>query len=130
MVISIKFQLVHAESWLLFKEHIGACICIDEVALSWELYTVLTNKKLTVVKCSMIAIIKRYVDVHAVTSVLLKLSIAVTKCEITLDMALTWSQIARSAFLRPSVLPIAFITELAYEAVQEMRVKSSLGGFG
>ena len=67
-------QLVHAEDWLLFEKNIGACICIDEVALSrGELYTVLTNKEAHGGKGSMIAIIKG-TDVHTVTSVLLKLS--------------------------------------------------------
>ncbi len=103
-------QLVHAESWLLFEKNIGACICIDEVALSrGELYTVLTNKEAHGGKGSMIAIIKG-TDVHTVTSVLLKLSVAaVTKCARLLWIwLLTWSRLHASAFLRPNVLPIAF----------------------
>ena len=103
-------QLVHAEDWLLFEKNIGAYICIDEVALSrGELYTVLTNKEAHGGKGSMIAIIKG-TDVHTVTSVLLKLSRRrrYQVREITLDMALTWSRLHASAFLRPNVLPIAF----------------------
>ena len=81
MVISIGTNLFMQRIGYYSKKNIGAYICIDEVALSrGELYTVLTNKEAHGGKGSMIAIIKG-TDVHTVTSVLLKLSVAaVTKC--------------------------------------------------
>ena len=120
-------QLVHAEDWLLFEKNIGACICIDEVALSrGELYTVLTNKEAHGGKGSMIAIIKG-TDVHTVTSVLLKLSRRrrYQVREITLDMAPNMEQIARICFPAAKRVTDRFhVQKLAYEAVQEMRVKA------
>ena len=120
-------QLVHAEDWLLFEKNIGAYICIDEVALSrGELYTVLTNKETHSGKGSMIAIIKG-TDVHTVTSVLLKLSRRrrYQVREITLDMAPNMEQIARICFPAAKRVTDRFhVQKLAYEAVQEMRVKA------
>ena len=122
-------QLVHAESWLLFEKNIGACICIDEVALSrGELYTVLTNKEAHGGKGSMIAIIKG-TDVHTVTSVLLKLSRRrrYQVREITLDMASNMEQIARICFPAAKRVTDRFhVQKVAYKAVQEMRVKACL----
>ena len=120
-------QLVHAEDWLLFEKNIGAYICIDEVALSrGELYTVLINKEAHGGKGSMIAIIKG-TDVHTVTSVLLKLSRRrrYQVREITLDMAPNMEQIARICFPAAKRVTDRFhVQKLAYEAVQEMRVKA------
>ena len=120
-------QLVHAEDWLLFEKNIGAYICIDEVALSrGELYTVLINKEAHGGKGSMIAIIKG-TDVHTVTSVLLKLSRLrrYQVREITLDMAPNMEQIARICFPAAKRVTDRFhVQKLAYEAVQEMRVKA------
>ena len=120
-------QLVHAEDWLLFEKNIGAYICIDEVALSrGELYTVLTNKEAHGGKGSIIAIIKG-TDVCTVTSVLLKLSRRrrYQVREITLDMAPNMEQIARTCFPAAKRVTDRFhVQKLAYEAVQEMRVKA------
>lgn len=108
------------------RKNIGAYICIDEVALSrGELYTVLTNKEAHGGKGSMIAIIKG-TDVHTVTSVLLKLSRRrrYQVREITLDMAPNMEQIARICFPAAKRVTDRFhVQKLAYEAVQEMRVK-------
>ena len=126
-------QLAHAENWLLFEKNIGAYVCIDEVALSrGELYTVLINKETHGGKGSIIGIIKG-TDVCTVTSVLLKLSRRrrYQVREITLDMAPNMEQIARTCFpAAKRVTDRCHVQKLAYEAVQEMRVKSSLGGFG
>ena len=133
MVISIGTNLFMQRIGYYSKKNIGACICIDEVALSrGELYTVLTNKEAHGGKGSMIAIIKG-TDVHTVTSVLLKLSRRrrYQVREITLDMAPNMEQIARICFPAAKRVTDRFhVQKLAYEAVQEMRVKSSLGGFG
>ncbi len=118
-------QLSHAENWLLFEKNIGAYVCIDEVALSrGELYTVLINKE--TYGGSIIGIIKG-TDVCTVTSVLLKLSRRrrYQVREITLDMAPTMEQIARTCFPAAKRVTDRFhVQKLAYEAVQEMRVQA------
>ena len=120
-------QLAHAENWLLFEKNIGAYVCIDEVALSrGELYTVLINKEAHGGKGSIIAIIKG-TAVCTVTSVLLKLSRRrrYQVREITLDMAPNMAQIARTCFPAAKRVTDRFhVQKLAYEAVQEMRVKA------
>ena len=120
-------QLAHAENWLLFEKNIGAYVCIDEVALSrGELYTVLINKETHGGKGSIIGIIKG-TDVCTVTSVLLKLSRRrrYQVREITLDMAPNMEQIARTCFPAAKRVTDRFhVQKLAYEAVQEMRVKA------
>ena len=75
----------------------------------------------------MIAIIKG-TDVHTVTSVLLKLSRRrrYQVREITLDMAPNMEQIARICFPAAKRVTDRFhVQKLAYEAVQEMRVKAA-----
>ena len=120
-------QLGHAENWLLFEKNIGAYVCIDEVALSrGELYTVLINKETHGGKGSIIGIIKG-TDVCTVTSVMLKLSRRrrYQVREITLDMAPNMEQIARTCFPAAKRVTDRFhVQKLAYEAVQEMRVKA------
>lgn len=120
-------QLPHAEDYLLFEKNIGAYVCIDEVALSrGELYTILTNKEGHGRKGSLIAIIKG-TDFRTISSVLLKLP-RIRRYqvrEITLDMAPNMEQIARTCFPAAKRVTDRFhVQKLAYEAVQEMRVKA------
>ncbi len=120
-------QLPHAEDYLLFEKNIGAYVCIDEVALSrGELYTILTNKEGHGRKGSLIAIIKG-TDFRTISSVLLKLPRRrrYQVREITLDMAPNMEQIARTCFPAAKRVTDRFhVQKLAYEAVQEMRVKA------
>lgn len=120
-------QLEHAEEWLLFEKNISAYVGIDEVALSrGELYTILLNKEAHGRKGSIIAIIKG-TDVCTVSNVLLKLSRRrrYQVREITLDMAPNMEQIARACFPAAKRVTDRFhVQKLAYEAVQEMRVKA------
>ena len=120
-------QLSHAEEWLLFEKNIGAYVGIDEVCLSrGELYTILINKEKRGRTGSIIAIIKS-TDVKTVTSILLKLSrrIRFQAREITLDMAPNMEQIARICFPAARRVTDRFhVQKLAYEAVQEMRIKA------
>ena len=119
-------QLEHAQEWLLFEKNIGAYVGIDEVALSrGELYTILINKEAHGKKGSIIAIIKG-TDVYTVSNVLLKLSRRRYQVrEITLDMAPNMEQIARTCFPAAKRVTDRFhVQKLAYEAVQEMRVKA------
>ena len=120
-------QLSHAEEWVLFEKNIGPYVGIDEVSLSQgELYTILINKERKGRSGSIIAIIKG-TDVRTVTSVLLKLSRRrrFQVREITLDMAPNMEQTARICFPAARRVTDCFhVQKLAYEAVQEMRVKA------
>ena len=120
-------QLPHAEDWLLFEKNIGAYVGIDEVCLSrGELYTLLINKEKGGRAGSIIAIIKG-TDVRTVTSVLLRLSRRrrFQVREITMDMAPNMEQIARICFpAARRVIDRFHVQKLAYEALQDMRVKA------
>lgn len=120
-------QLPHAEEWILFEKNIGPYVGIDEVNLSQgELYTILINKERRGGSGSIIAIIKG-TDVRTVTAVLLKLSCRrrFQVREITLDMAPNMEQTARICFPAARRVTDRFhVQKLAYEAVQEMRVKA------
>ena len=120
-------QLPHAEEWILFEKNIGPYVGIDEVNLSQgELYTILINKERRGGSGSIIAIIKG-TDVRTVTAVLLKLSRRrrFQVREITLDMAPNMEQTARICFPAARRVTDRFhVQKLAYEAVQEMRVKA------
>jgi transposase len=120
-------QLPHAEEWILFEKNIGAYVGIDEVCLSrGELYTILINKEKRGAAGSIIAIIKG-TDVKTVISILLKLSRRkrFQVREITLDMAPNMEQIARICFPTARRVTDRFhVQKLAYEAVQDMRVKA------
>ena len=120
-------QLPHAEEWILFEKNIGAYVGIDEVCLSRdELYTILINKEKRGAAGSIIAIIKG-TDVKTVIFILLKLSRRkrFQVREITLDMAPNMEQIARICFPAARRVTDRFhVQKLAYEAVQDMRVKA------
>ena len=120
-------QLAHAREWLLFEKNVGAYVGLDEVCLSrGELYTVLINKEKGGRSGSIIAVIQG-TDVKTVTSVLLKLSRRrrFQVRELTLDMAPNMEQIARICFPAARRVTDRFhVQKLAYEAVQEMRVKA------
>ena len=120
-------SLPHAGDWLLFEKNIGAYVGIDEVCLSrGELYTILINKEKTGRSGSIIAIVKG-TDVRSVTSVLLRLSRRrrFQVREITMDMAPNMEQIARVCFPAARRVTDRFhVQKLAFEALQEMRVKA------
>ncbi len=119
--------LPHAEEWVLFEKNMGAYIGIDEVVLSQgELYTFLLNKAAHGKKGSIIAIIKG-TDEHKVCQVLLKMSRKrrFQAREITLDMALNMSLIAKTCFpVAKRVIDRFHVQKLGYEAVQQMRIKA------
>ena len=120
-------QLSHAEDWVLFPKNMGSYLGIDEVALSHgELYTVLINKEAHGKKGSIIAIIKG-TDAQTVCSVLLKMSRKrrFQAREITLDMASHMELIVRTCFpTAKRVVDRFHVQKLAYDAVQEMRIKA------
>ncbi|WP_370520894.1 transposase [Bacteroides sp. 214] len=119
-------QRIHAARWVLFEKNIGAYVGMDEVALSrGELYTILINKEAHGKKGSIIAIIEG-TDAETVSKVLLKLSRRrrFQVREITLDMAPNMAKIAKVCFpAAKQVIDRFHVQKLAYDAVQEMRIK-------
>jgi transposase len=120
-------QLPHAGDWILFAKNMGSYIGIDEVALSrGELYTVIINKEAKGKRGSIIAII-RGTDAQSVCNVLLQLPRRrrFQAREITLDMAPNMELIAKTCFpVAQRVIDRFHVQQLAFEAVQEMRIKA------
>jgi transposase len=120
-------QLSHAENWILFEKNLGENLSIDETSLSQgELYTVLTNKAAKGGKGALVAMVKG-TNSETVKSIIEKIPIS-KRClvkEITLDMAPSMERIARLSFPKATLVTDRFhVQKLAYEAVQEMRIKS------
>lgn len=119
-------QLSHAQDWILFEKNIGPYVGLDETALSGgELYTILINKEAKGRKGSIIAMI-RGTKAEKVTQVLLRLSRRrrFQVREITLDMAPNMARIAQVCFpAAKQVIDRFHVQKLAFEAVQEMRIK-------
>ncbi len=105
----------------------GSYIGIDEVALSQgELYTVIINKAKKGKRGSIISII-RGTDVATVSEILLKMPRRrrFQAREITLDMAPNMELIAKTCFpAAKRVIDRFHVQQLAFEAVQEMRIKA------
>lgn len=120
-------QLSHAEDWILYEKNIGAYLGIDETSLSsGELYTIVINKEAKGKKGSIVAMIKG-TSAEKVIEVLLRLSRRrrFQVREITLDMAPNMAQIARVCFpAAKQVIDRFHVQQLAFEAVQEMRIKA------
>lgn len=119
-------QLPHAQEWILFPENLGESISLDETALSQgELYTVITNKAAKGKKGALIAMIKG-TESETVRAILEKIPLRKRNLvtEVTLDMAATMEKIARYSFPKASLVTDRFhVQKLAYDAVQEMRIK-------
>lgn len=119
-------QLSHSCDWLLFTENLGPFISIDETSLSQgELYTIITNKEAKGRKGSLIAVVKG-TNSDYIQSVLEKIPLKKRKQvqEITLDMAPTMEKISRYSFPNAQLVTDRFhVQKLAYEAVQEIRIK-------
>jgi len=104
----------------------GPYLSIDETSLSQgELYTVITNKQAKGRKGTLIALVKG-TNSDYVRNILEKIPLNKRKkvLEITLDMASTMERIARFTFPRAKLVTDRFhVQKLAYEAVQEIRIK-------
>jgi hypothetical protein len=86
-------------SWIIYPENIGTHLAIDEVALSQgELYTIVTNKRLKVLKVYTCGTKTEQVIEH-VSKIDSKKRQAVI--EITLDMANSMKLIAKNVFQKP-----------------------------
>lgn len=120
-------QLAHATDWVLFEKNMGSYIGIDEVGLSkGELYTIVINKAAKGRRGSIIAIVKG-TDAKRVCEVLLKMPRRrrFQAREITLDMAPNMQIIAKTYFpAAKRVIDRFHVQQLAFEAVQEMRIKA------
>lgn len=119
-------QYNHAEDWILFEDNLGTSLSIDETALSQgELYTIITNKAAKGKKGALVAMIKG-TQSEKVVSILEKIPLRKRKQvqEVTLDMAATMEQIVKCSFPKAILVTDRFhVQHLAYEAVQEMRIK-------
>ena len=119
-------QREHSSDWILFEDNVSQNISIDETSLSQgELYTVLTNKEAKGRKGSLIAMV-RGTNSDYIRRILEKIPLKKRKIvkEITLDMAPTMEKIARYTFPNANLVTDRFhVQKLAYEAVQEIRIK-------
>lgn len=119
-------QREHAQDWVLFEENITTHLSIDETALSQgELYTVITSKQANGRKGSLVAMIKG-IDSEKINLILKQIpqNIRNQVKEITLDMAASMEKVARRSFSKAQLVTDRFhVQKLAYDAVQEMRIK-------
>ena len=110
---------------MLFPENIGPYLSIDETSLSQgELYTIVTNKQAKGRKGAIVAILKG-IEADKIINRLqtIKESKRFTVREITLDMSPTMVKIARNSFPKATIVTDRFhVQQLAYDAVQEMRI--------
>jgi transposase len=119
-------QKEHAEQWIVFPENVGPHLSLDETSLSnGELYTVLTNKAAKGKKGALVAIVEgTRADkvIQALERIPENLRARVT--EVTLDMAGSMHKIVRSCFPKAvKVIDRFHVQKLAYDALQEMRIK-------
>ena len=119
-------QLDHAEEWILFKENLGAHVCIDEVALSQgELYTVVTNGTASCQQGSLIAMV-RDTKSDEVIRILEKIPLQDRKQvkEVTVDLAANMNKTGRMAFPEARLVSDRFhVQQLPSGALQQMRIK-------
>ena len=119
-------QKDHAEDWLLFADNIGVRLSLGETSLSnGELYTILTNKAAKGQKGALVAMIKGTKS-ESVIEILMKIpkKLRDKVDEITLDMAGSMNLVVKHCFTKATkVIDRFHVQKLAYEALQEMRVK-------
>ena len=119
-------QKEHASKWMLFPDNIGPYLSIDETSLSnGELYTVLTNKDAKGKKGALVAMIEG-TQSDTIIKVLKQISEESrnTVVEVTLDMAGSMHKIVRKCFPKAvKVIDRFHVQKLAYDALQEMRIK-------
>ena len=119
-------QVSHAEEWILFPDNIGKYLSIDETALSnGELYTILTNKNAKGKKGAIVAMVNGTKS-DKVIEVLEKIPLSKRRKvkEVTMDMANSMNVITRTCFPKATqVIDRFHVQKLAYEAIQEIRIK-------
>jgi transposase len=111
---------------MLYPNNTGVHLSIDETALSnGELYTIVTNKAAKGRNGALIAMIKG-TQADTVIEVLKKIPkrLRDTVREVTLDMAANMNLIVKRCFVKADrVIDRFHVQKLAYEAVQEIRIK-------
>lgn len=119
-------QMTHADQWLLFPENLGPYLTIDETSLSQgELYTIITNKCAHGKKGTIVAMVKG-TQAEEVIKVLDKIPEKARKKvkEVTMDMAPNMVKIITRIFPKAIRVTDRFhVQQLAFDAVQELRVK-------
>lgn len=116
----------HAEQWLVFPENIGPNLSLDETSLSnGELYTILTNKAAKGKKGAMVAIVEGTQSAKVIEAIRKIPSEEREKVkEVTLDMAGCMQKIVKGCFPNATrVIDRFHVQKLAYDALQEMRIK-------
>ncbi len=119
-------QKTHADKWLLYPQNIGNFLSIDETSLSnGELYTIITNKAAKGGKGAIVAMIDG-TKAEDIITVLNKLPrrIRWRVREVTMDMAANMEYVVKICFPKASRVTDRFhVQQLAYDAVQELRIK-------
>ncbi len=119
-------QKDHAEEWMLFPGNIGPRLSLDETSLSnGELYTILTNKAAKGQKGVLVAMIKG-TKAETIIEILKKIPKKQRDKveEVTLDMASSMNLIVKHCFgMATKVIDRFHVQKLAYDALQEMRIK-------
>lgn len=119
-------QKDHADEWMLFTKNVSPYLSIDETALSnGELYTIVTNKGAKGRKGAIVAMIKGTVA-EDIISVLKRIPERLRKRvqEVTMDMAANMQLAIKRCFTNAHrVIDRFHVQKLAYDAVQECRVK-------
>jgi transposase len=111
---------------MLYPKNTGVHLSIDETALSnGELYTIVTNKTAKGRNGALVAMVKG-TQADAVIQVLKKIPKRLREKvrEVTLDMAANMNMIVKRCFAKAHrVIDRFHVQKLAYEAVQEIRIK-------
>ena len=119
-------QKPHAESWILFAENISERLSIDETSFSnGELYTIVSCKSAKDKKGTILATIRgtKADDIIAVLEKIPLRSRNKVK-EVTMDMAPNMAKAIRRCFRNARrVIDRFHVQKLAYDAVQELRIK-------
>lgn len=119
-------QKDHARDWMLFARNIGPRLSLDETSLSnGELYTILTNKAAKGGKGVLVAMVKG-TKAESVIEVLTQIPKRLRDKveEVTLDMANSMNLVVKHCFGKATkVIDRFHVQKLAYDALQEMRIK-------
>lgn len=119
-------QKDHADQWMLFTKNVSPYLSIDETALSnGELYTIVTNKAAKGRKGAIVAMIKGTVA-EDIVAVLRRIPERLRKRvqEVTMDMAANMQLAIKRCFVNARrVIDRFHVQKLAYDAVQEVRIK-------
>ncbi len=116
----------HAEEYLIFPQNIGEFLSIDETSLSdGELYTIVTNKAAHGKKGTLVAIVQgtKSDDIIWALNKIPRNKRSRVK-EVTLDMAPNMAVMVKKSFPNATqVIDRFHVQKLAFEAVQEIRIK-------